>query len=199
MLPPSPGFWFHLHLYSGQKCAEPFGFKAHLSPGGWIQHGTGEKWQCREGAEAQPLPHPGAPGVEMETFLRLTHRWIPACAIPLGFLQLPAGRAEPRWAGCSGNWEQTKNAFLKAFPERIGENSRFKSDTILLEDPAILANTLFNNIVKIAVPAFHISCGMGRKRNLKAAGTSSSCWEAGLGESWWLSFDSKLSLFFFFF
>lgn len=36
---------------------------------------------------------------------------------------------------------------------------------------------------------------MGRKRNLKAAGTSSSCWEAGLGESWWLSFDSKLSLF----
>lgn len=38
------------------------------------------------------------------------------------------------------------------------ENSRFKLDTILLEDPVILANTLLNNIVKIAAPAFHILC-----------------------------------------
>lgn len=40
------------------------------------------------------------------------------------------------------------------------ENSRFKLDTIflLLEDPVILAMLLLNNIVKIAVPAFHILC-----------------------------------------
>lgn len=40
------------------------------------------------------------------------------------------------------------------------ENSRFKLDTIflLLEDPVILAMLLLNNIVKIAIPAFHILC-----------------------------------------
>lgn len=45
----------------------------------------------------------------------------------------------------------------KHFPKER-ENSRFKLDTIflLLEDPVILANTLLNNIVKIAIPAFHI-------------------------------------------
>lgn len=50
------------------------------------------------------------------------------------------------------------------------ENSRFKLDTIflLLEDPVILANTLLNNIVKIAIPAFHIpmsapALGNGKK------------------------------------
>lgn len=160
MLPPSPGFWFHLHLYSGQKCAEPFGFKAHLSPGGWIQPGTGEEWQCREGTEGQPLPHPVAPGVERKNHSSGWHTGeFPACAIPLEFLQLPAGRAELLWIGFSGNWEQTKMLSSEQ-SQKKQENSRFKLDTIflLLEDPVILAMLLLNNIVKIAVPAFHILC-----------------------------------------
>lgn len=158
MLPPSPDFWFHLHLYSGQKCVEPFGFKAHLSPGGWIQHGIGEKWQCREGSEGQPLPPPVAPGVERKESGWHTGEF-PACALPLGFLQLPAGRAELLWIGFSGSWEQTKMLSSKHSPKER-ENSRFKLDTIflLLEDPVILANTLLNNIVKIVIPAFHILC-----------------------------------------
>lgn len=104
MLPPSPGFWFHLYLYRGQKCTEPFGFKAHLSPRGWIQHGIGQKGQCKSQKELR-----GSFCLVLwlqvwkrKTFLRLANRNFPACAILWGFLQLLL------WTGFSGNWEQTE-------------------------------------------------------------------------------------------
>lgn len=137
MLPPSPGFWFHLCLYSGQN---PLVLR-HI----FLQEAEFSMELGRNGRARKEL---------RDSLILWLQVWkgnpgeFPAFAIPLGFLQLP----ELLWRGVSGNWEQPKNALLKAFPERIPGLSQ---DTIflLLEDPVILANTFLNNIVKTLIPA----------------------------------------------